>query len=325
MKLLPLGFLKKAGKKRDFTAVNSGLANVWHGVSHAPLANGNWFAHGFASNGGTTNAYRSSFDTATWTARTMPVSRLWGRSATNGSRIVATAQTAATTLYYSDNGTTWTAATVWSTNRTTYDIIYNGSVFYALASNRVAYSTDGATWTESGNDIGTSYGCIGWNKANTYISTRNLSTSIATARIKTDGDLTSTSWANITLPSAQVWGSPVYGNGTWIVFRIGGTEYATSTNGGTTWTARTLPSDFSNRSLMNQAVFNDGWFYVRTDGGSGITRPIYKSQDGITWEVEQNDGPDTVYITAWATNGQYLLGVGSNRNTEGALDFLRGE
>ena len=84
-----------------------------------------------------------------------------------------------------------------------------------------------------------------------------------------------TTWTASTLPSSAAWYPAAFGNGTWCVGIDSATGAATSTNNGTTWTARTGNINFNGVAM----AYGAGVFAAMAPSGlSAQTSP-----DGATW------------------------------------------
>jgi hypothetical protein len=252
------------------------------------------------------NVAQSSTDGITWTARTMPLSLRWQSIATDDSRFVVTPRhqgppNNTTAIAYSDNGTTWTQASVPSARW--YGIGYGNGlwVITPLASdtnsstNIYATSTNGTSWTERtiSRQVArknVAYGNAIWvmGGGSSYYWT------------STNG----TSWTERTWTVTSEEGL-AFVNGQFIAPPNGSTAYWTSTNG-TSWTQRTGPASGYGR------VGGDGTtIKLVTDVSSNFA---YSSTDGITWTAELL--PSTGNWSAIAAGGGKFVTV--SRNTTNA-------
>lgn len=309
---IPLGFLVAGGESDYLWASASIGGGAYNGGVYANLANGKFF--GFENNNNAqTTSYRYSTNGTSWTNGTLPLSRKWGKAATNGSRVVVVA-TDVDSSAYTDNGTTWTSTSMPGASGFS-DILWDGTRFLAVSvdtgSGNLSYSTDGATWT--GIDIGSGFYGIGFNGATRYIAGPIASTS--TARTTTSDPTVAGNWGNLTMPSTGTWISFIYGNGTWLANRADATSYATSTNG-TTWTSRTLPGTFGNNDNSSRPLFFDGYFWIMVTVSSEAV--LYRSTNAITWELVYNFGPvgtnlnpNLQNISGWAATEGTIIGFGN--------------
>lgn len=321
MGLIPLGIL--ASLKKKFSFVTTGGGRVAYGTTFAALTNASWFIFGGSSTGTATTAYGYSTNATSWTNGTLPASKVWGKAATNGTRVVVIPAASDTAGAYTDNGTTWTSTTVLSTSARMRDIIWDGTRFLAISETStegLSHSTAGVTWTRI--DTGLGGYCIGFDGLTTYIIGENASQS--TARICTSAPTSAGNWSNITMPSAQRWISFVYGNGTWLAL-TDSTAAAVSTDG-TTWTAVTLPVRASSAGEYDaKGYFYDGLFYLIRGAGSAISNTdIYTSFDGITWTLLQSSTLGTIrVVTSMIASGNTLLAVGyTATNDDASLNLL---
>ena len=106
-------------------------------------------------------------------------------------------------------------------------------------------------------------------------------------------------WALKTLPATAVWNKVIYGNGTFLAFVSGSTAAATSTDGGNTWTARTLAN-----LACTDGIYANGLFVLVGSGGT-----IQTSPDGITWTARTSG---TTYLLNGIDygNGIFVISMG---------------
>ena len=179
---------------------------------------------------------------------------------------------AAGQIYYSTNGTSWTAATG-SGSTDFHAITWSGSQFLAVNTGGTYYtSPTGATWT-AGSAIGvvsssTPNGLIYSSLASLYIGITG-STNVKTSSNGVTWVLSSTLSETPT---------HIVSNGTSIIACSfsNSNKYDYSTNG-TTWTAKTLP--IANSQFLLNYITTDGTNYIAV-GNQGI---ILTSSDGLTW------------------------------------------
>lgn len=312
-----IGSFKKAALSWTITSLSPIYNQVYTSATYANLSNGKYFAFGFSSTGGNTSTYRYSTDGTSWSQGTLPASASWRAAATSGSRIIV-ARGSSTTGYYSDNGTTWTiTGTMFSISRSPNQIIYDGTRFImpAGSNNEIRYSTAGTgTWTSIGT--GSNVSGVGYDGSNRHIVTYTASSST--------GESTTTfptGFASITFPSTGIWISPIYGNSIWVAARAGSSSYGTSTNG-TTWTSRTLPSNFSETTsdIYAKMIFSDGKFYYY------YVDNVYSSTDGINWTTEATvTGGALDNANGWAVGDGKILAFGYASTTSGSADHLIGQ
>jgi hypothetical protein len=138
-----------------------------------------------------------------------------------------------------------------------------------------------------------------------------------------------TSWTQRNLPSAQQWRVPQYANGIWVL-ATDGTPYATSTDNGVSWTARTYaglnaqPGD-SAPSAMFWGGFGSSTGYYTTDGVNltarthTVTQPIYNIFAFNKWHLfpTATDAPNysqSTDVTAATWTNRTLPASGSFYN-----------
>lgn len=311
-----LGALLGSFKKLFSWSVQSITNQVYTSALYANLSGGKYFAFGLGATGAATQAYQYSTDGITWSSGTIPTSSsLWVASATNGSRIVVARSNNTLGAYYSDNGTTWTASAAFPTSFVPKQMLWDGTRFIVTgAVNSHYYSTTGETWSTSTG--GGSQG-VGFDGTSRYVSTRAVSTTIAVTTTSFP-----TNWVTITMPTSGIWVSPVYGNGIWVVGRLGGSgTYATSSNG-TTWTSRTMPSGLSEATsdIYTKIVFANGNFYYY------YLDTLYSSADGINWVTVVSIPAGTLDVAnGWAINGPTMLVFGQDSTTLGSNAYLIGK
>ena len=314
-RLIPLGFLGGA-PIRPFTfdtSVATGSTNFIFGGAYAPLANAKWFIFHAASNNTATTNYRytnNANPSTGWATGTMPSSARWGQAASSGTRIVA-ANTGdnGTVGAYSDNGTTWTSTTIWSTTQQTTRVIHDGTRFLALGTSQttqnLATSSDGATWARI-LLASTSFRDIAYDGSSTYIA---LASGSGLSEICTSNPTVAGNWTQITGLTLVGARAIAYGNGVWVAIRDNGsTSYATSTNG-TTWTARTFAVAPSSSGDFTKITFHNGYFYYQSSATA-----IYSSPDGITWTAQTTPTIGTP-IRGWPTDGNFMLALGGSSAT----------
>jgi hypothetical protein len=156
-----------------------------------------------------------------------------------------------------------------------YTVAYGAGKFVSFNSTNgsITYSSDGITWTNI-NPLDASNATFhvvynGTNFVASVAGTRN------TAYYSADG----ITWATTTLPSTAQWRGVTTGNGITIVYDKTGTSSnsAVSTNGGTTWTAVTLPA-----ITAGSIIYSNGHFYLKTESSAFV----WRSTDGVTWTAE---------------------------------------
>jgi hypothetical protein len=146
----------------SYSAVSVGAQNNWTSVEYG---NSTYIMVGQT---GTGSARRSTDEGATWANITLPstFSNAWRDVAYGDGKWIAVAAytggSNAQSAVSTNNGNTWTAVNLGQFEYN--EIVYTGNYFVttALASGRIAYSTDGTSWTTNSN-IGTPGGHIAYN------------------------------------------------------------------------------------------------------------------------------------------------------------------
>jgi hypothetical protein len=244
------------------------------------------------------------------TRSNLPASRDWQAVASNGSRLVAVADSTNKGAYSDNKGSTWTEMTLpgscaWS------NVAWNGTIWFAITynadgGNMNATSTDGITWTQRsrlgqsmkamatksgrfstlGNYGGGTYTDNGitqtYNDASGsrsfYGMTASSTTFVGVAYSGSSQTVYSTNGINYTfssgLPSADRF--DVAWNGTLFCTPSYNSTATLTSPDGIDWTERTLPS-VGNWSLI--AASNN--IFLVLPSSSGTT--AYTSPDGITW------------------------------------------
>lgn len=332
--LIPLGILAAIKKLLSWSAVSfSGLGTTgdrtFRGAGYADLANAKYFGFGANSGGVASNVYLYSTDAASWSSGTLPASKTWGKSATNGTRLVVVSQSSDTVGAYTDNGTTWTSTTILGTAANMYDILWDGTRFLVVANNasaNLAHSTDGVTWTRI--DIGDPGLCIGYDGSSRYIYGQGVGAATATCRTTTSNPTVVGNWSNLTMPATGRWLQFMYTNNRWLAISATSTTAYYSDNG-TTWTATTLPTsitdDSANETSARGLAYN-GRFYVALGGATGNVT-IYSSSDTITWDTEAaltGVGTDLTVINGWAAGPSTVVGFGLDDTADGSNGAIVG-
>lgn len=198
-----------------------------------------------------------------------------------GGLYLAIPSSGATTMY-SNTGTSWAAAggTVALASASWTSLTYGNGRWVAVANGTAtSTTTDALTWTPgtitSSNWTSVCYG------NSTFVA---VASGTATSASSASG----TAWTYSTLPQNATWTGVAYGVwggstspavsptvGIFVAVASGGTVAASSTDGGSTWVARTLPTTAN----WSGVTFGNGRF-VAIASGSKITA---YSKDGITW------------------------------------------
>jgi len=210
-------------------------------------------------------------------------------------------------MAYSSDGVTWTAV---SDSKITVinAIAYDGSKFIAGgASGKMATSSDGVTWT-----------AVGDSKLSGYIQAIAYSNGKYIAGDSTGKMATSTNgttWTAATTSNLTGEIQAIVGNGTTFVAVTGsyGGNMAYSSDGGSTWTAVDVKSTFgtsSNQFDGKVIAFGNGKFVICTSSASNNGK-MWTSTNGSTWTAAGNSpfGLDfPIEIIAYGNNKFVALG-----------------
>ena len=204
--------------------------------------------------------------------------------------------------YYTSSGgggggpTTWTAVSnsTFDSNYIISGIAYGGGKWVAgsyktSGGRKIAYSTDGTSWTESYSSGGQIYAiAYGNNKFVAVGSNGNMATSTDGATW-TDVENTSTLWNHYSVSANKYTTTSIYaiayGNGKFVA---GGTDgaMATSTDG-TNWTAVSNSTFNSNDAYGTANIYGIAYGSAGNAGGTfvavGTSGKMATSSDGVTW------------------------------------------
>lgn len=237
-------------------------------------------AHGGASNGGTivvarfasSNHVLVSFDGgASWQTAPLPITSSGWRGLVYGNGVFVMAQYASTSGFISSDGATWSTTTLPSAANWN-GAVFGGGVFVMLPNggNVCARSTNGTTWTS-----GTFPSSGAWNLG-LWDATRSRffvhMTNAASGAYSSNG----TTWTAATGGLSACTTGHVFASGRYIV--VGSTSsYATSDDGGASWTSRTLPIATAG-AWRTLSVGTDTLLLVQDGSAHGLA-----TTDGINW------------------------------------------
>ena len=216
-----------------------------------------------------------SSDGATWTAGTMPsvgnkfIAYGDGKfvSIPSGSYSGATGK--------STDGVTWVqGGTIAGAYVDWYGVAYGAGKFVTFdrASKKVAYSTDGSSWTvvtnlpSSGNWYRIAYG------GGKFVI---ISNGANKAAYSTDG----ITWTATTLPESASWTTVAYGNDMFVALANSVAAYSTD---GVTWIKSTLPTSVG----IGEVTYGSGKFVAV----SNTSNTVLISYDGINWSTSGISG-----------------------------------
>lgn len=304
MALLPLGFLQTA-KKYLYTWITSqfavGQADTYTVGIYASFATDPYLVFS-----GSISYYRSANGTS-WSEFSMPSDINLQAVTASGTRILVGGSTGGG--FYSDNGTTWTATTIFTVGGVE-NLFYTGTRFIALnnnASQNFGDSTDGITWNR--RDIGTGTIDSSGNLVGNYDGTTYAIADQNGVNIWTSTSTGTTTWTRRVITSIGTPRSMVLGAGTFVLF--GSTGYAYSTNG-TTWVNRTY---LDSASPDNVGVYKNGFFYYIDIATSSL---YYTTDPTATanWRSQVIPISDMTLISSWIDDGtQRLIGIGTSTSS----------
>ena len=210
----------------------------------------------------------SSSDLQNWTYTTLPTNESWEGIVYGDGKYVAVGNNGHT--LYSTDGINWTAVTIAGNFST---VVFGNQKFVAMKDNKLYYSTDGTSWTES-LSTGVRGLCFGNGIFVSVVGNKSYTSS--------DG----VNWTENTIipypDSSDVWNFWSYigfGNGKFIMFAREGKYCAISTDG-VNWTAYQLPVS----SAWVSMAYGNGKYIVIS--GSGSSNIALTSTDGENWTKE---------------------------------------
>jgi len=267
----------------------------------------------------------TSEDGILWTTRAslMPSAANWsamtaglfddGSTVGKVSRFVAVAGTAAnTTAAYSEDGITWSAASI-VTSATWVDVAFGGfstQKFVAISSDvtTVRVSNDGENWDQTGTLTTTGFTAIAYGK-NRFVAIKSGS---SVSNYSTTGTGT---WTAGALPSSSNWNSVAYGNNRFVaVSNTSGTIAAYSLDG-ITWTASTLPST----AQWTKVTYGQGVFLAVSTTTAAATSP-----DGVTWTARTTSAAASGFsAVTFGNRDRYGLFVGVGGGSGQVATYIR--
>ena len=210
---------------------------------------------------------------ASWGNVTLPFSSSGWRGLMYGAGVFCVAKYGTTTGARSGNGTAWTTITLpsaanWNTGA------FGGGVFVVLAAggSACARSTNGTTWTSGTLPVAGNWSVVFWDEARSRFFAHTTSATFSAA-YSSDG----TKWTAATACGVTgICGGFVLPSGRYVA--VGGTSsYATSDDGGASWTARTLPVSRAASWRVVQSL--DGGCAIAQDGSA----TLLSTEDGESW------------------------------------------
>ena len=266
----------------------------------------------------------TSEDGVAWSTRAslMPSAANWsaitaglfddGSTVGKVSKFVAVAGTSAnTTAAYSEDGITWTAASM-VTSATWVDVAFGAGKFVAVSSDvtTARISNDGEFWDQAGTLTTTGFTAIAYGK-NRFVAIKS-GTNVTNHATSTTATGT---WTAGTLPSSSNWNSIAYGNNRFVaISNTSGTIAAYSLDG-ITWAASTLPATAS----WTKVTYGQGVFLAVSTTTAAATSP-----DGVTWTVRATSTAASGFSAiTFGNRNRYGLFVGVGGGTGDVATYIR--
>lgn len=263
--------------------------------------------HGGASNGSvlviarqsSANHVLISLDFGyTWQTATLPITSSGWRGLIYGNGVFVMAQYGTTAGFISSDGVSWSSTTIPNANWNSS--VFGGGVFVLLANggNVCASSTDGTNWNSRTLPSSATWNVGFWDsfRSRFYVQSSGATDAAWSSNGQTWSALTAglnPSTTGCALPS-----------GRYIV--VGSTAtYATSDNGGVSWTSRTLP--ISKAGAWRCTPFGNGAVLVQDGSPIGLL-----SADGITWTTFYLPYTATVWTVRFEVPGKPYLIISAN-------------
>jgi hypothetical protein len=233
---------------------------------------------------GVTNTIRTSTDGITWNAAT--ATGVWRRIIYDNSLFVVIGDNGA--LATSTNGTTWSVRTS-GTSGNLRDVVWNGSIFVAVAPNSFTTSSNGTTWTAVTGFENLPFTSISWSGTRFVVT----NTTNGVAFVSTNG----TTWSR----SATAYAGPIlfsgYFGGRFVAIGANQIQYSTDgLNWGNVDNVQYVPT-----ALNRTYKLGNRYYALSTTAG------IYQSSDGIAWSAAKT-APLRPFV-GMAYNGTFWLAV----------------
>ena len=210
---------------------------------------------------------------ASWGNVTLPFSSSGWRGLMYGAGVFCVARYASTDGASSGNGTAWTTTTLpsaanWNTGA------FGGGIFVLLANggSACARSTNGTTWTSGTLPVAGGWNVVFRDEARSRFFAHTVAATFSAA-YSSDG----TTWTAATASGVPgICGGFALPSGRYVA--VGSTSsYATSDDGGASWTARTLPVSRAASWRVVQSL--DGGCAIAQDGSA----KLLSTEDGESW------------------------------------------
>jgi photosystem II stability/assembly factor-like uncharacterized protein len=254
------------------------------GAFYAGFANGN---------------IQSSPDATVWTSWTSNIASQINQFASYASLIVAVGN--AGVISTSPNGTTWTARTSQLTGHNLLGVAYlSGATvpWVACGVNCILSSADGTTWTVQADQFNGKGGIAYSTGDSAYVATG------LTGFVATSTDLNT--WTGRTAGSPISTQNAAACNGSTYVTVGGAGVIQSSTNSGSTWTARTANAG---ANALNHVIYIAGGTNLFIVCGAGNI--INTSPDGTTWTARTSNITSTINAIAFKTGTDLMVAVGT--------------
>lgn len=228
----------------------------------------------------------------------------------------------------SNNGTSWSSSNLaTTTNQSWTTLCYGNGVILTAAYTTyiINYSfNNGLTWTAldiSSYLPGIPFEWIGstYDKINDIFIITSYSSATA-VRIKfSNGNISYID--GVSLPANTNWSNIAYGNGRLLAVAGNGTTnvYATSDNGGATWTQRALPVSRDWRTLE---YLNNQFVLIEFIAGTGTSPTILISADGVSWSTYTGHFNQSRVNSLAHSNGVYVsCGAGVHKSIDNGISW----
>ncbi len=181
------------------------------------------------------------------------------------------------TVRYSQDGTTWTSATL-PASRNWSDICYGGGKFVVIATDSKygAYSSDGITWTQMSMSAQLPWSAVtyGGGMFVAVVSQSNISAH------SSDG----ITWVEDRLPDSKDWIDVAYGNNRFVAITKD-SDCSVSTDVGTWGDLHKITDSSTGQVFSSSITFGFNKFVCSTPANSGAV--MWRSKNGFDWIPEE--------------------------------------
>ncbi|MEX2607775.1 MAG: S8 family serine peptidase [Kiritimatiellia bacterium] len=210
-------------------------------------------------------------------------------------------------LYTSPDGVSWNKAELDGTLTTITGIAYGNGKYVAVGGRGsrggIAVSDDGVFWEFAREELGSSHFSSVVFGNGIFVTKRAISWDDNTVFFTSSDGV---NWSTAVLDNVELYNPILFGNGTFLTDRFG--VHYTSTDG-SSWLAHDVSDVLS--TSTGALTYHDGFFYKLS--GSGFTSMgLYRSVDGISWDVISGPGnlgvfpSNTLYY-----DGEYFIATNS--------------